>query len=190
MDNCFYFVDRDYINFLKSVEIEHRGFTCVPNVQYGEKKDKFTYGAVLTINDMSYYVPVSSYSKPQEHLILIKDKKKSLVLGSLRFTYMIPIPKECCYKVNINDYTSAKSKAHVSAELKFCRRNRDKIERFALKTYNDVVSHKNAELMRYSCDFRLLERAYVEYSKSNGLKEKSISISTSNADEDNAQFEM
>lgn len=34
----FYYVDDSYINFLKDKEMEKRNFTCVPNVEYSNKK--------------------------------------------------------------------------------------------------------------------------------------------------------
>lgn len=38
----FYNVDKQYIEFLKNFEIQHRGFTCVPNIQY-TNNDKFNF---------------------------------------------------------------------------------------------------------------------------------------------------
>ena len=35
----FYDVDKNYINYLKNVEISNRGFTCIPDMIYnGEQK--------------------------------------------------------------------------------------------------------------------------------------------------------
>jgi len=62
MKIAFYFVDEDYIDYLKNYEIKHRGFTTVPNVVY-TNRNKFLYGAVLEIEHKKYFVPVSSYSK-------------------------------------------------------------------------------------------------------------------------------
>ena len=58
----FYIVNSEYIDFLKQYEIEHRGFTCVPNIVYANR-DKFVYGAVLEIDRKKYYVPVSSKTR-------------------------------------------------------------------------------------------------------------------------------
>ena len=48
MKTAFYFVDEDYINYLKEYEIKNRGFTTVPNVVYS-KRNKFLYGTVLEV---------------------------------------------------------------------------------------------------------------------------------------------
>ena len=92
MDIYFYYIKEDYIVFLKKFEREQIGHTCVPNIQY-KTSNKFVFGAVMNISSMSYFVPVSSYNKKQEDVILIRDKKnRSEVLGSLRFAYMLPVP--------------------------------------------------------------------------------------------------
>ena len=44
----FYTVDFEYVKFLKEAEQEYRGFSRVPNVEYGEqRKPKFLCGIVL-----------------------------------------------------------------------------------------------------------------------------------------------
>ena len=160
----FFYVDGEYINYLKKAEENRRSFTCVPNVHYWNT-DKFVFGAVLLINEIPYFVPVTSYSKPQQDLLLLRDKKDNKILGSIRFNYMIPVPIKCLHKLNIAELSTAQSRAHASKELAFCRRNRDKIYKRAKNTYIRVLSGKYPELTRNSCDFRLLEEAYILYSK-------------------------
>ena len=58
----FYYINSDYIEFLKKYEKDKRSFTCVPNAGYWST-DKFTFGAVLEVNGIQYFVPVSSYEK-------------------------------------------------------------------------------------------------------------------------------
>ena len=67
----FYIVDEEYISYVQDYERKHRnGITRVPNVRYADR-NKFSFGAVLTINDISYYVAVSSFKTKQEANILI-----------------------------------------------------------------------------------------------------------------------
>ena len=54
----FFYVDGGYIEYLKSVEVSNRGFTCVPNVHYWNT-NKFVFGAVLLINEISNICCVS-----------------------------------------------------------------------------------------------------------------------------------
>ncbi len=36
----FYDIDKEYINFLQNAEIDRRGFTCVPNMEYGINREQ------------------------------------------------------------------------------------------------------------------------------------------------------
>lgn len=78
MKVSFYYVDEKYIEYLKEAEIQQRGYTTVPNVSY-TNKSKFVYGIVLSMNDISYYVPVSSYMKQQENNLLILNLRIFLI---------------------------------------------------------------------------------------------------------------
>lgn len=49
MKKSFYYVDADYIQYLKEIEINERGFTTVPNVEYANH-NKFVYGIVMEVN--------------------------------------------------------------------------------------------------------------------------------------------
>ena len=175
MELNFYYIKDDYIDYLKQFEKSARGYTCVPNANYWNT-NKFTFGAVLEVNRKQYFVPVSSYSKKQQDVILITDKtaknkaQNNKILGSLRFAYMIPAPRSCIIKLDINKMPTENSRVHTAKELAFCRRNRDKIQNQAKKTYDRVVSKEFPELTRNSCDFKLLEEAYIEYCKQNNLE--------------------
>ena len=170
MDIRFYYIKNDYIDFLKKFEKEQVGHTCVPNIQY-KTSDKFVFGAVMDVNGMDYFVPVSSFSKYKEDVILMRDKnKKSDILGSLRFAYMLPVPRPCLIKLDINSVTNSYSKTHISKELTFCRREREKIFKQAEQTYHRVINKVNEQLVKNSCDFKALEQAYIEYCIINKLE--------------------
>jgi hypothetical protein len=83
----FYTVEADYVQHLQKAEQDKRGFSRVPNMVYSEKyKQKFLCGIVLQVNDVDYYVPVTSYKqqKPDNFLIVADNGK---VVSSLRFNY-------------------------------------------------------------------------------------------------------
>lgn len=162
----FYYVDNDYIAFLKRAEMDSRGFTCVPNIQYAGNSLKFVYGAVLEINDVNFFVPVSSqFGKHGEYNLDIKTKGKIKYKGSLRFPYMIPVPKSCLYPLIIDNIPQEQRKIRTSKELAFCRKNKDKIEKMALHTYEAVTKEVNPKLLSNSCDFKLLEQKCLEYER-------------------------
>lgn len=155
---------------MKNKELEKRDFTCVPNVVYSNR-NKFLYGSVIQVNDINYFVPISSRvgKNPQYNLDIKTDDKKNRIKGSLRFPYMIPVPTECLIKLDIKKVSDTNERARISKELAFCRRNKDKIEKFAQKTYEDIVNLKNEKLVSNSCDFKLLEQAYVDYCLEYGI---------------------
>lgn len=90
----FYTVPDSYVTYLQNAEKLERGFTHVPNLNYGKnRKQKFLCGIVLEINSSNYFVLVSSYKVQKLDNFLICDKNKNVV-SSLRFNYMFPIPLE------------------------------------------------------------------------------------------------
>lgn len=159
----FYRVKEDYINYLKAEETKKRGFTKVPDIIYS-KRNKFTFGAVLKINEFKYYVSVSSFKIKQEANILIRipgDREE--VKGSLRFNFMIPVPNDCLEELVIANEEDFEYKLLLNKEYNFCIDNKDKIIKKANKIYHKVINNKNQNLTNNSCDFKLLEQAYLEY---------------------------
>lgn len=163
MKISFYYINEDYIQYLKETEINARGFTCVPNMEYATN-DKFVYGVVMNVNGVDYYVPFSHYDKQQEDNILIKVDyhKKYKIAGSLRFNYMFPVPSRCLIPVNFNDFPEDR-KILLRKEYKACLHLLSQIQKKANKTYQRVIANDNKELTNNSCMFLLLEEACKKY---------------------------
>ncbi len=172
MEINFYYIKNEYIDYLKRVEIEARGFTCVPNTQYSSR-NKFLFGACFESNGINYFVPVSHQIKQGDNNIVITTKpkkRKSVKLGSLRFAYMIPVPNNCLVLLNIKKIPEYEQKRRINDELAFCRRSIDKIKKQAVKTYDSITSSTNKKLLNNSCDFKLLEEAYITYCQENNIE--------------------
>lgn len=166
----FYRIDMAYNEFLQNYEKEKRGITKVPNIKYTDN-EKFSFGVVLNVNDLKYYVSVSSFSKKQEANILIKvDGDKKEVKGSLRFNYMIPVPDACVTPIIIKDIEDEKYRDLLNKEYQFCVNNQERIKKKAKKIYEMVTTNRKQILTDNSCDFKILENACHEYIKNN-LKE-------------------
>lgn len=170
MKISFYYVDNEYIQYLKNIELNARGFSCIPNMNY-HTNDKFVYGVVMSIKDLNYYVPFSHYDKQQEDNILIKVNyhKTVKVAGSLRFNYMFPVPKQCLIPVNFSDFAEDR-KILLRKEYKSCLTLLSKIQKRATKTYQRVISGENKLLNNNSCMFLLLEDACKRYIAENFAK--------------------
>ncbi len=112
----FYKIDINYNNFLQQYEKKHRGFSKVPNITY-KNRNKFALGIVLQVNNINYYVALSSFKKKQEANILIKiPQDKQTIKGSLRFNYMIPVPDECVERLCIKNIKDIKYKFLLNKE--------------------------------------------------------------------------
>jgi len=159
----FYTVDLEYVRYLQKAEQEKRGFSRVPNMSYSEKyKKKFLCGIVLQVNNIDYYVPLTSYKqqKPDNFLISADNGQ---VVSSLRFNYMFPIPKELIAVRIIADEPDQAYRALLAQELRYCIKNQSQIELLAKRTYKRVLLGKDKGLVVNSCDFLFLEQKCVEY---------------------------
>ena len=165
----FYTLDNRYVDFLKKAEFEKRGYSRVPNMEYGNfRKPKFLCGIVLNVHGVNYYVPVSSYKKQQsDNFLIIADN--GLVTSSLRFNYMFPVPKELLHIRTIENEPDRAYRSLLSQELLYCLKNQIKIQNLAQRTYKRVILGKNPALAVNSCDFILLEKKCVEYCKINNF---------------------
>ncbi len=163
----FYRISENYNKYLQKYEKEHRGITKVPNIRYTDR-NKFAFGAVLIINEIKYYVSVSSFETKQEANILIRipgDEKE--IKGSLRFNYMIPVPDTCIDRLIIKNIEDEKYRLLLNKEYQFCIDNMDKIQKKAEKIYEMVINNRKQILTDNSCDFKILEAAYKEYIEKN-----------------------
>lgn len=157
----FYYVEPEFIDCLQKVEIESRGFTRIPNIEYdANQNQKFIVGIVFNINGFKYYAPMSHYKKqkPNNVLIDITTDKKNPIKGSIRLNYMFPVLDKYLTKVNIKEITDEKYKRLVQKELNFCINNKNTIRSVALQTYLEVMLKTNPELVLNACDFQLLEK--------------------------------
>ena len=160
----FYDVQENYVEYLKNVEIEARGFTCVPNIVYGDSR-KFLCGIVLVVNECNYYVPLTSSKSKYSESILIEfpNDKHNKIKGSLRFNYMFPVPESCIRERIIKNESDVKRRQFLNAQFQFCIKNTQRILNQAKRTHHIVTKKLNPSLLRNSCDFSLLEQACQQF---------------------------
>lgn len=161
---CFYDVDKEYIHYIQEAEIAAHGVSHVPYINYVEagRRQKFFCGIVLQINDMNYYVPVSSTIKdnPGTFYLCAEDGRRT---SSLRFTFMFPVPTACCAIRWLERETVPEYQALMKAEILWCRQHEAEIREIARQTYVEIFSGLNPELAEKSCDFPLLEASCRQY---------------------------
>lgn len=164
----FYEVSSNYVDYLKLFEPK------IPNVDY-TANNKFVCGVVLSINDINYFAPVSSFKKPQKTNIVITNSK-GFSISSIRFCFMFPIPET---EIDIKDFSKEeyKYKRLLMEELKFCNINKEEIRNKANYIYKRVNVGKDIMLVQNCCNFKLLEEKYLEYQNYlESIKEVAITL--------------
>ena len=167
-------ITEDYSNYLYSfdhnVKIEH------PNT----RQRKFL-GVLFTINDFSYYAPLSSPKIRHDtiktgalDIYKINTIKKGEVtekLGVIDFSAMIPIPANAAdYVIKFFDIdTVIEDEKYINLlkkQIRIIRANREKIIKKAEKLYRERYKEHFAEsLKRRCCDFKLLEEKSIEFTR-------------------------
>ena len=78
----FYDIDKNYINYLKTIDNK------IPNIECSIN-NKFVCGIVLNINNINYYAPISSRKEIQRTNFPIYNKHNDII-ATIRFCFMFP----------------------------------------------------------------------------------------------------
>lgn len=159
----FFTIDSAYIQYLKNAEQNKRGFSHIPDMDYGDnRKPKFLCGIVLQINNVDYYVPVTSFKKQKsDNFLILADN--GISVASLRFNYMFPVPKNLITVRRISTEPDRAYRSLLAQELSYCIKNQNTIKHLAERTYKRVLMGKDPGLVANSCDFPYLEQKYLTY---------------------------
>ncbi len=175
MDNKlkWYVVDKEYVSYLKKFDDK------VENINYTERLKPYI-GILITINEINYYVPISSVKEKHyqmnEDMDFIKIMENDRILGVLNLNNMIPIDNENVrvlkYK-EIDEYRKFKDDkekhlyiSFLSFELGLINDKIDKIKSNAVELYNEKINRPNSKISKRCCDFKLLEEKCREYKNS------------------------
>lgn len=169
----WYVVDMNYVSYLRKFE------TKVQNNNYPGKLKPFV-GIVLSVNDLDYYVPVSSpkkkHRKMKENIdfIKIEDQITRQLYCVINLNNMIPISNTCVKFLNYSDvsnyisFESSKAQTNyinlLQNEINIINKKKEIIQSKANKLRNICILHPESSLAKRSCDFLLLEQKCQEYS--------------------------
>lgn len=150
----FYEVDIPYIQYLKKFD------SRIPNIEYKGQHDKFLCGILFQNEGLCYFAPISHFTKPQATNLIIEDKKGNN-LGSIRFSFMFPVPFSL---VKIKDFKAEEKNYRnlLVTELDWCNQNQERIINRAIKTYEGQKKGQKLYLDT-CCDFPLLEQKCKDY---------------------------
>ena len=170
----WYVVDKAYINYLTQFD------SRVGYVEYGVRL-KLHIGIILNIDDVQYYVPISSVKSKHKKMSnsvdfhKIQDEETGFIYAVLNINNMIPVPKSCITQVKYNMidefriFENEKEKTDYIYLLQKEKFLIDKIEgalqNKAKKLYQKCMMKPESSLASRCCSFRLLEekcKLYIE----------------------------
>ena len=161
MDNELFLceVDANYLRFLHS--IDNRVSVKFNNRPY--------VGVVTIINDVKYVVPLTSQttqkreaegrSKRSAKITTFVRDSDGEEIADILHNNMIPVTDKN-YKLMEID---AESDTYEANEIRFIRKNKDRIIAKAVKVHNDRILKHDAFLRRTCCDFEKLEQVYQSF---------------------------
>ena len=171
-----YSITDKYINYLRKFD----------NRVYDNKEDKWKVmrkylGIVLKINQLNYYITMSS---PKKSDYKNNEIRKSIVpiirivspeeiddipvlKGTLRISNMIPVPDSELILYEPKNEKNKNYKILVEKELEFIDKNENIIKKYANILYKQKVNNYNVSYIKSVVDFKLLEEKCIEYIKMN-----------------------
>ena len=158
-----YTISNSYINYLQQFDTKISLHNSTQGSVY--------VGAVLEIsNDVSYFVPLTSYSKKKE--VKMKQRKQLVLslhelgnrdnkLGYMLFNNMIPVPKTELQLIDLSDQSIPKNRM-MKLQQTYMRSILSGIENKSAVVYRKQING-DPYYVRWCCDFTLLERKCIEF---------------------------
>lgn len=162
-----YTISNSYINYLQQFDTKISLHNSTQGSVY--------VGAVLEIsNDVSYFVPLTSYSKEKEERM--KHRKQLVLslhelgdsdnkLGYMLFNNMIPVPKTELQLIDLSDQSIPKNRM-MKLQQTYMRSILSGIENKSAVVYRKQIDG-DPYYVRWCCNFTLLERKCVEFIERN-----------------------
>ena len=155
-----YKIDAAYLKYMHSIDYRI-------SVKYNHRP---FVGIVTMINGISYVLPLTSQTT-EERKKAGKKKRTAMIttfvkdsadneIANILHNNMFPV-KEGVYSALEID---AKVDTYESNEIRFIRKNKDKIISKAQKVYTDRTTKHNTFLFKACCDFKKLEENYQNFS--------------------------
>lgn len=166
-------VSDDYISYLR----KH-----VSNHVFSNEGDHYRHtrkylGVVLSVNGYRYFAPLSSPKRTdyvtdssgkrfiRKSIIPImritdRDRKGTAVLlATIKFSNMIPVPDKALIDYDISSETDAAYKTLVENELRYIKRHTGDIQKHASVIYKQKSEKREIGYLKNTLDFAALEKA-------------------------------
>ncbi len=135
---------------------------------FEDKKKRPFVGIVLKINNINYFAPLSSPKEKHKRMKTSLDfvKINNGRDGIINLNNMIPVPIECCIKINISKEIQDDKNYGLILKYQYiwCNENKEQIIKKAIKLYNLITYNKaNLKLKNRCCNYKKLEEKLKKF---------------------------
>lgn len=169
-----YEITDEYINYLRKFDNK-----VYDNKEENRKVMRKYLGIVLNINQLNYYIPMSSPKKsdyknnvirksviPIIRIISNEEVDNIPVLkGTLRISNMIPVPDSELILYEPKNEKNKNYKILIEKELEFIGKNEELIRKYANILYKQKMNNYDVSYIKNVVDFKLLEEKCIKYKK-------------------------
>ena len=129
------------------------------NKKDNQENERKYIGTILTVNELDYFAPLSSFKEKHKKM---KNNMDFLKIGNyavINLNNMFPVPKSQCIYVDISKESNSSYKAFLSAEYRIITSLSDKILKNAKSLYEYKMKNDNSTPLAKRCnDFTLLKK--------------------------------
>ena len=154
-----YKIDADYLKYMHKADYR-------VSVKYNNRP---FVGIITMINGTNYVLPLTSQTT-EERKKAGKKKRSAIIttfvkdssgeeIANILHNNMFPVIEGVCTKLEID----ATINTYESNEIRFIRKNADKIIKKANKVYIERIANNNSFLCKVCCDYAKLEANYRKY---------------------------
>lgn len=166
----WYVVDKNYINYLLTFDSK------VGFVEYGEKL-KLHIGIILTVDEVNYYVPVSSakskHLRMSNSLDFHKIEFEQQLLAVINLNNMIPVLDKCVTQIkynNVSNFRSFETEQEKTNYIYLLQKEKKVIDSIttilsekAVKLHKNVLEKPSSKLAQRCYNFKLMEEKLKLY---------------------------
>lgn len=136
------------------------------NKQPYQTNERKYIGVILSVNEMDYFAPLTSFKikheKMKESIDLIKVKRYAVI----NINNMFPVPNGLATYVDFSKEKDEKYKALLLAEYRVIKTMQERIRNNAVVVYNHRLQKGTSTSLGKRCnDFLLLEEACRQYKR-------------------------
>lgn len=148
-----YEVNPDYIDYLVPYAPH-----LFQNKRPGQHNERKYIGVVLSIKNMNYFAPLSSFKPKHEKMKNGLDFIKIGNYAVININNMLPVPEGEFTYVDIPSVKDVQYRKLLQTEYRIIRKLQDKIRNQAAEVYKHKVNQGNGTVLAKRCnDFLLLE---------------------------------